>query len=138
MGLVRGEWLFHAAPAPGIGEIAAALEERIGLAVSWGDRAEEDFLEVPLLRQRLFEWEVHADRIIVHGFIPAHPYLWTQFDNVMTGLGATRSNDPIAWQPDASSSFLSGSWSSLTTVQRLVLRVPAVVGWRPFDKLIDV
>jgi hypothetical protein len=137
VGLIRGEWLFTTSTPPGLKEIAEAFAARTGLEVRCDDDTDPGWLDIPLLNESLFDLEYHPpDRVVLHSFIPAHPYLWTQLDKVMIGLGATASSDPCAWTPDALSDSLDRPWATLTRKQRFALRRRAIGGWRPFDFLL--
>lgn len=136
MGLIRGEWHFTDTTPPSLEEIAEALAARTGLEVHW-DRDNDPFwLEVPLLRERLLEPERHPDRILIHSFIPAHPYVWIQLHKVMAGFGATALNDPYYWAPDPATVNLDLPWAELNKWQRFALRGRSIAGWRPFDFLL--
>lgn len=135
MGAIRGEWLFPDSAAPSMEEVAQALQKRTGLEVLCCNDADGVLFELPLLRESLFDWEHHADRIVLHSFIPAHPYLWPQLDKVMRSFGARTTKDPIAWKPDQPNPNLDKAWSELSTRQRMVLRLRPIGAWRPLDWL---
>lgn len=133
MGVIRGEWLFAKSTPPSIDAIVTRLQKQTGLLIECNRHTLS--VAIPLLKESLFDWEYHPDRLVVHGFIPAHPYLWTQLNNVIINLGATASSDPIAWKPLPDSALLSRPWSSLSPTQRFIFRLPALGPWRPFDFL---
>ena len=114
MGLIRGEWIFTTSTPPGLKEIAEALVARTGLEVRCDSDADPCWLDIPLLKQRLFDLDHFPDRVVVHSFIPAHPYLWAQLGKVMIGFGATASSDPCAREPDSQSAGLDQPWAKLT------------------------
>lgn len=136
MGLIGDEWFFPTSAPPGFKEIAEALAARTGLEVLCEDDPDPCWLDVPLLKERLLRMDPHPDRVVVHGFFPPNPYLWTQLDKVMTGLGATASRYPGNWTPDADIVDLDRPWAELSRGQRFALRRGQIYGWRPFDFLL--
>lgn len=116
-------------------DVAEAFRMRTGLKVLCRTDADADLFELPLLKESLFGWEHYADRIVLHSFVPAHPYLWTQLDKVMRSFGASTTTDPTAWKADPPSPGLDKAWSELSATQRLILRLRPIGPWRPLDWL---
>lgn len=137
MGVIVGEWVFPDRSAPGLDEIADALRARTGLTVDCTHNSDGqlDYLDMPLIKESLFEWQRQEDRIQVHSFVPAHPYLWLQLDAVMHGFGGRISDSTIAWRPETPTPALDRPWSELTRRQRFILRLPSVFAARPLDFL---
>lgn len=139
MGVIFGEWRFPQGDAPSPNAIADALSARTGLAVDRSRDADGNLeaVDLPLFKESLFDWQVEADRIQVHSFIPAHPYLWAQLNNVMADFGGEISDAPHAWRPGSASDVLNRHWSELSKRQRFILRLPTIGSWRPLDFLAE-
>jgi hypothetical protein len=135
MGVTIGEWSFVTA-APAIGTIAEALARATGLEVRQEGERDDVALLLPTLGERLFDWRCEGTSVTVHGFIPAHPYLWEALDTVMTSLGGRIGDEAHLWQPDPAHAGLRRPWGELTAAQRAILRVPTVGAWRPLDRLL--
>mgnify|MGYP001198527549 CR=1 FL=1 len=136
MGVTVGAWTFAAAPRPDLATIAGALARATGLDVRQEGAGDDVALAVPVLRERLFDWRIDGARISVHGFIPAHPYLWESLDAAMTALGGRRAAEAHLWRPDPAHAALRRPWAALTPAQRALLRVPTIGAWRPLDRLL--
>lgn len=136
MGLIVGTWVFPAAGAPGIAAVAETLARGTGLEVRQEGAGDDIALVVPALRERLFDWRTDGACITVHGFIPAHPYLWESLDAAMTALGGRIGEEAHLWRPDPAHAALRRPWSELTPAQRALLRVPTIGAWRPLDRLL--
>lgn len=136
MGLTVGEWVFDTAPPPDPATIAAALARGTGLEIRRQGEGDEVVLLVPALGERLFDWRAEGPRISVHGFIPAHPYLWESLDAAMASLGGRIGAAAHLWRPDPAHASLRRPWAELTSAQRALLRVPTVGAWRPLDRLL--
>lgn len=139
MGVILGEWVFPDRGAPALEAVIDGLKARTGLEIDCvhGDDGVLARTEIPLIKERLFGWDPQPDRISVHSFIPAHPYLWAQLNTVMTDLGGRIGDSPAAWRPDTSSPAFTRPWAELSGRQRLVLRLPTIGAWRPLDFLAE-
>jgi hypothetical protein len=138
MGLIYGEWRFPGATPPAPAAIARALGEATGLDVRLETQGADAavVIVVPLLGQRLFKWRIDGDLLAVHGFVPAHPYLWENLDAVLRGLGGVPGPEEHAWRPDARHAGLRRPWQALGAAPRLLLRLPTIGAWRPQDGLL--
>ena len=134
MGLVQGEWTFADSAAPPLEAVLEALRSRTGLAVVRDGSTESDWVELPLLRASLLEWQRDPGRIEVRGFIPPHPYLWVQLNEAMASLGGTPSRNTRAFLADFPAPALRRPWAELTRVQRFALRLGPIWGGRPLDR----
>ena len=135
MGVTVGQWRFASA-APDIATIADALARATGLAVRQEGTGDDAVLMLPALGERLFDWRIDGAEVAVHGFIPAHPYLWEALDAVMASLGGRIGDDVHLWRPDPAHAGLRRPWAELTSAQRAILRIPTVGAWRPLDRLL--
>ena len=137
MGVIHGEWTFDPSAAPSPESVVKALRDRSGLAIScaYGDDGSLGRVEIPQIRESLFGWTHAPGRLSVRSFIPAHPYLWTQLNAVMTEMGGRISETPYAWKPEPGDSLLDRPWQELSSRQRFVLGMPTIGAWRPFDFL---
>jgi hypothetical protein len=125
MGLATARWSFASA-APGAGDVARKLGERTGLEVRVkGDQS----LEVPLIRESLFDLAWQGNTLLVHGFIPAHPYLWLQLHETLGEMGG-RLVAETGWQPSPRYARLNRPWRELRRRERLFLRLPPIGVWR--------
>ncbi len=139
MGVIYGEWVFPNGDAPSPDAVVDALGEQTGLVIE--RRREDDGslarADLPMIKESLFGWDRQSDRISVHSFIPAHPYLWAQLNTVMTDLGGRISDAPHAWRPESPGDSLNRRWSELSKRQRFILRLPTIGAWRPLDFLAE-
>lgn len=135
MGLTVGIWRFPDRDPPGIGEVRQALEAATGLPVELSPDGR--VLDLPSLRQVLLGWEYEADALTLHGYIPAHPYLWENLDRVMTTLGGICSADPISWRPRAGDAFLRRRWDALSRRDHWLLRRGPLLASRPWDRFLS-
>lgn len=137
MGVIHGEWTFDTLDAPSPENVVEALRDRSGLEISctYGDDGSLGRVDMPQIRESLFGWTHAPDRLSVRSFIPAHPYLWTQLQAVMTELGGRISETTYAWRPETHDSRLDRPWLELSRRQRFVLAMPTIGAWRPFDFL---
>lgn len=136
MGVIVGAWDFAAAPAPDIATIAGALALATGLELRREGEGNDVALVLPALRERLFDWRTDGARVSVHGFIPAHPYLWESLDAAMASLGGRRAEEAHLWRPDPAHAALRRPWAALSPAQRVLLRLPTLGAWRPLDRLL--
>jgi hypothetical protein len=139
MGLVYGEWAFRAGAVPSADAVAGALAKATGLEV----RLEADdppggqiAMHVPHLGQRLIKWRFDNERLAVHGFVPAHPYLWENLDAVLAGFGGRPGPAEHGWRPEARMAGLRRPWAELGPAERMLLRLPGIGPWRPLDGLV--
>lgn len=139
MGVIHGEWAFATDSAPLPDDIVKALGSRSGLAINctYGDDGSLGRVEIPQIRESLFEWNRQSDCISVRSFIPAHPYLWTQLNAVMTEAGGAITDTPYAWHPEPGNDMLDRHWSALSKRQRFILGLPTFGAWRPLDFLAE-
>jgi len=139
MGVVVGEWVFPDGEAPGLDAVADALQARTGLAVDRTHHADGqlEHVDFPVIRESLFDWQRQPDRVEVRGFIPPHPYLWTQLHAVMTGFGGRIGDSAIAWRPTSPAPAFERPWGELTRRQRFILRLPGIGASRPLDFLAE-
>lgn len=89
--------------------------------------------DVIVLRQR----EDEADALTLHGYIPAHPYLWENLDRVMTALDGLCGAEPISWQPRAEDAILRRRWNALSRRDRWLLRRASLLASRPWDRFLS-
>jgi len=142
VGVIVGTWHFGEAPGdlPGdessaIATIARRLEAATGLRVE--NQQEYRALRIPPLRDELFGWAFIDHTVTVHSFIPAHPYLWENLDAVMTAAGGRRDTEAHLWQPNPAHARLRTRWDTLSPHDRFLLRMPSLLGGRPFDRLLS-
>jgi hypothetical protein len=137
VGVNAGEWIFPEGAAPSPDAVVEKLRERTGLEIYCGHDAEGrlDYADVAVIRESLFDWSSENGRLAVRSFVPAHPYLWTHLNAVMTEYGGRLSEDPIIWRPQPEFEALNRRWSELSKRQRFVLSVPTVGSWRLLDFL---
>lgn len=139
MGLIYGEWAFAARPVPGPDAVARLLAEATGLEVRCDPPGAADAaanVTLPELGQRLFKWRIGADLLGVHGFVPAHPYLWENLDLVLGRMGGAPGPAEHAWRPDPRRAGLRRPWAALGATERALLRLPTLGAWRPLDALL--
>ncbi len=132
MGLTIANWRFQDRAPPAIGEVQQALSNATSLQVDRGN--DERSLSIPLIRQLLLGWEYEGNALTLHGFMPAHPYLWENLDGAMTELGGSRGTHPAGWQPRQAHKRLRCRWERLPPRDRWLLRRPPILAWRPFDR----
>jgi hypothetical protein len=139
MGLIYGEWIFAAGTVPAPAAVASALAEATGLEVRLlpSDAAPDEAIsvELPQLGEKLVKWRREGDRLAVHGFVPAHPYLWENLDTVMVGLGGACGPAEHGWRPQPDHAGLRRPWAGLTPAQRVLMQLPTLGAWRPLDSL---
>ena len=113
------------------------LRARTGLTIdcTHDDAGRLESADIAVIKESLFDWEPHANRIAVRGFIPPHPYLWPHLNTAMTDLGGRLSDAGNAWRPEPDSERLNRRWSELSVRQRFVLSLPTIGSWRPLDFL---
>ncbi len=136
VGVTVGEWVFSGHDAPDLAAIGDALRRNTGLVVEEDHRWAPPALTVPALRETLFDWEIAPDRITVHSFIPAHPFLWEHLDMALAAFGGMPSGDAIAFRPDPSRAWLRRRWDALSRRNRRILGLPSVLAARPFDRFL--
>ena len=135
MGVIHGEWVFPNGEVPSPDAVADALADRTGLVI---ERMRDDDgslarVDLPMIKESLFGWDRRSDRLSLHSFIPAHPYLWSQLNSVMTALGGRISDAPHAWRPESRGDGFNRRWSELSKRQQFILRLPTIGAWRPLD-----
>jgi hypothetical protein len=125
MGLTRASWSFRGR-TPAIEEIVARLRLSTGLPLPLTFDGTDIVVSFDPLNERLFEWEVGEYSITSHGFVPAHPYVWSHLNRAMVALGGRLDDARPGWrpQPRYSKFHLEVPWQSLTRAERLVLRLP--------------
>ena len=136
MALVIGEWDFPAGAAPSLPVIANVLRRNTGLEVAEKGPARDTVLTVTKLGESLFDWRIDPDRITVHGFAPAHPFLWQHLHAALGGFGGVPSGRPEIWRPDPAQRLLRQPWKALPRRERLILRLPSIAAARPLDRLL--
>jgi hypothetical protein len=137
MALVVGEWGFPAETSPpALADIAAALGRSMGLAALVEGTGRDATLRVPALGEQLFDWRAEPGRLRLHGFAPAHPYLWEHLDAALTAAGGRASGGPTAWRPDPRRGALRRPWSALSRRDQWILRAPAILLARPLDRFL--
>ena len=99
MGLVVGSWTF-AAGAPGLPVVVDALRTQTGFTIVLSSTGEVARVDVPLLRESLFDWALAPGSIGVCSFAPAHPYLWENLDAAMSMLGGRVAAEAPYWRPN--------------------------------------
>ena len=149
MGVISGTWHFDETQGglPGdqlsaVATIGRRLEAATGLRVElirWGveERLEDHTLRIPALREELLHWVFNDRTITVHGFIPEHPYLWENLDAVMMAAGGRRDTTVLGWRPNPAHARLRVRWDTLPSHDRFLLRMPSLLGMRPFDRLLS-
>lgn len=136
MALVIGEWRFQSGAVPDLPAIADALRRAMRLEVTEEGAGREAALFVPKLGERLFDWQLEPDRIAVHSFAPAHPYLWEHLDAVLGAAGGRIGEAAQFWRPDPARATLRRPWPELTLRERFLLRLPTIAASRPHDRLL--
>lgn len=134
MGLVVGAWLVGHPDSIRLAGVAERLRVATGLEIE--TQPTEDALRIPALREELFDWTLASGAVTVHGFAPAHPYLWENLDAVMSEAGGHRSAAGHLWQPNPSHARLRARWSTLSSSDRFVLSMRSIFGARPLDRLL--
>ena len=135
MGLVVGDWVFPTGEAPDLRTIATGLRASTGLVVAESTGAPTT-LSIPKVRERLFDWRIEHGRVAVHGFGPAHPYIWENLDAVLRAMGGDVSDTLTAWRPNPDLAELRRPWLSLTRRQRTLLKIPTMGALRPLDRFL--
>jgi hypothetical protein len=115
--------------------VVDALRAQTGLAITVRP-AGDACIDVPLLRESLFDWTFEPHAVAVFSFVPAHPYLWENLDAAMLQLGGRNVLQPPHWQPDPRHASLRKPWTELGALQRWTLRLPTVAASRPLDRLL--
>ena len=137
MGVVGAKWSFagNSAP-PAIATLAGELAKVTGLNVTWRDASEQFTarIDVATIDQSLLLIDREADSLMLHGFVPAHPYLWENVDRVLTQLGGVREVGEIFWQPEERFHHLRRAWAELSRRQQFLLSLPTVGAWRWLDR----
>jgi hypothetical protein len=137
--LVVGDWRFPAGSAPPpLPQLATALADGMGLEVLVEGGGRDAGLHVPRLGERLFDWHAEPGRLRVHGFAPAHPFLWEHLDAVLGEAGAHPAEGATVWRPDPRHRPLRRAWSSLTRREQWILRLPSVLASRPQDRFLQM
>lgn len=138
MGIVVGSWHFDGVERvlPGdellaIAALGSRLQAATGLRVELRDAGRT--LRIPTLREELFDFNLKASTVTVHGFAPVHPYLWENLDGVMTAAGGRVDTAGHVWKPDPGHIGLRARWETLSSRDRFVLAMPSLLGARPFD-----
>jgi hypothetical protein len=131
MALTRAEWIFPGSP-PATEDVISRMRQTTGLAIHSTMEGTDTVIDFSPLNEQLFEWVRSEKSIAVHGFAPANPYVWTHLNLAVQRLGGTLGGNP-GWRPDAKLARLNleRSWSSFTPLERYLLRMPTVLGWRP-------
>ena len=136
MGLVVGDWVFPTGEAPDLPTIAAGLRVGTGLVVAAEGTGASTTLSIPKVGERLFDWGIEHGRVAVHGFGPAHPYIWENLDAVLGAMGGHVSDIPPTWRPNPALAELRRPWLSLTRRQRTLLKLPTMGALRPLDRFL--
>lgn len=139
MGLVLGKWRFaDASQLPATQAIANGLTHATGLRVSCSDSGTEsdERIDIPFLRESLFDIERIDSAITLCGYIPAHPYLWENLDRVLSELGGKIELAETHWRPNSKYHHLRRPWQALTPRQRFLLRLPTLGASRLFDRFV--
>ena len=136
MGLVVGDWVFPTGEAPDLPTIVAGLQASTGLVVVAEGTGASTMVSIPKVGERLFDWRIEHDRVAVHGFGPAHPYVWENLDAVLRAMGGHVSDTLTAWRPNPSLAELRRPWLSLTRRQRTLLKIPTMGALRPLDRFL--
>lgn len=134
MGLVVGSWFMRQPESIRPAVVAERLRAATGLHVEV--RPTDDTLRIPALREELFDWTLADGVVTVHGFMPAHPYLWENLDTVMGEVGGQRSTAGHVWRPNPAHARLRAHWSALSTKDRFILSTRSIFGVRPLDRLL--
>jgi hypothetical protein len=138
MALVVGEWHFPAGTVPlNLLQLAAALRQATGLGVRVEGTGGSAVLQIPKLREQLFDWDAEPGRLQIHGFAPAHPFLWEHLDAVLAAFGGTVGGGLTIWHPDLRHRGLRRPWSALSGQDRMLLRIPTILLARPFDRFLS-
>jgi hypothetical protein len=130
MGVIVATWSF-ADCAPDLAKVWRGLTTVTGLTI---EQDSADSLRIPELRESLFDWVFTGPNVTVHGFVPAHPYVWENLDAVMTAAGGKLVHADHLWRPNAAHARLRKPWRELSGRDRALLRLPSLAGWRPFDR----
>ncbi len=134
MSLVVGSWFMRQPESIRPAMVAERLRAATGLEIE--ARSTEDTLRIPALREELFDWTTAGDAVTVHGFMPAHPYLWENLDAVMGAAGGQRSTAGHVWRPNPAHARLRVHWSTLSPRDRFILSTRSIFGARPLDRLL--
>jgi hypothetical protein len=137
MGLVGGKWSFaRGLGPPSTATIAAALARATGLRVTCRDANKpcDERIDVATIDESLFDIERDADSLLLHSFIPAHPYLWENVDRVLEELGGRVELRDVYWRPQERFTHLRRPWPELSRRQQLLLQLPTIGAWRWLDR----
>ena len=138
MGIIIGTWFIPPSyrkkdDLNAISVVAMRLRTATGLGIY---QAPNGSLVLSRIRESLFDWQIEQDSITVHGFAPAHPYLWENLDGVMTLLGNTRDTTVYKWRPNPAYERLRTRWTALPKHDRLILSLPSILGRRTLDSFL--
>lgn len=138
MGLVVGKWQFeNREQVPSAEALANALAEATKLHVTHQlEHGARERIEIPLLRESLFDIERAEGEMTFYSHIPAHPYLWENLDRVLVALGGQRRLDATCWRPDDRFRQVRRPWDELSARQRWLLRLPTFGASRFLDRLV--
>lgn len=134
MSLVVGSWFMRQPESMPLAVVAERLRAATGLAID--ARPAQGALRIPTLREELFDWTSADGMVAVHGFMPAHPYLWENLDAVMGAAGGQRSTANHVWRPNPAHARLRAPWSALSSMDRFILSSRSIFGARPLDRLL--
>lgn len=138
MGLVVGKWHFEPGlPMPKVEAIADTLALVMGIDVLCIDSEEETrYIDIPVIGESLFDVEYGENDITLYTHMPAHPYLWENLDCAMSELGGKLVAGETYWQPQQRFNHLRRSWSQLSILQKLLLKMPAFGASRMLDRFV--
>lgn len=134
MGLIVGSWFVRQPEPIWPAAVAERLRAVTGLEVE--AQPAEGTLRFPALREELFDWTLADGAVTVHGFMPAHPYLWENLDAIMSEANCQRSTASHVWRPNPAHARLRVPWSSLSSKDRFILSTRSIFGARPLDHLL--
>jgi hypothetical protein len=138
MGITISTWLLPSSFHPRGDRITSAvIAQRLRAVTGLQIETQKDGgLRFPDIREKLFDWEIEEHSITVYGYTPAHPYLWENLDAIMVSLGGKRDDVPYKWKPDPAYLRLRTRWNALPALDRLILRMPSLIGTRPLDGML--
>jgi hypothetical protein len=133
MGLVYGEWIFENADPPAVKHIASDFESQTGLKTDYIESDDSVEIIIPLLKERLFNWEYKNGKLSTNCLIPENPYIWGNLNRIILKYGGSISDNPIAWKPSRDSQIFHKRWSDISKSQQFIIKHLAFGPWRPFD-----
>jgi hypothetical protein len=133
MGLIYGEWIFENTDPPAVKKIASELEAHTGLIADYSESGDSVEIFIPLLKERLFNWEYEHGKLSTNCIMPENPYIWGHLNRIILIYGGSISDNPIAWKPSRDSQIFHKCWTDISKVQQFIIKNLNIGPWRPFD-----